>query len=323
MRKFIWSITLALLTALFGWWLRSAEVQWSWQPEWPAAVRASGEAVERYVASGRRGPSEADRARAAERARWKAYYLAQLRAAEQLGGLELAAGTTLRELALADQELRASYEGTLRAAREVEGESRTEPLKDGVRARVVVEVPADRIAFLRGTLAALARAGRFSFHRAPASGPLFAWSRPAFAQPAPQTSREASAPAKRQKSGAPSTPSRAVSRAESAAASGIRLDLGSGAALLGATPAVYDAAGTKLGTAFDLPAERLAAGLPVASPDDAAAVSKWAGESPRRYAVRVVQRDLFLADRLDAEAAAFFRESLRAGRIVLVLGGAA
>lgn len=327
MHKFLVSLTLALATALAGWWLRSAQVSWSWQPDWPQAIRAQGEAVERYVASGRGKPTEADRARAAERARWKAYYVAQLRAAEQVGGLELAAGTTLHELALEDQELRASYEGTLRAAREIASEGRLEALQDGVKARVVVEVPRAPLESLRGTLLAALRGGRLSFERREPAGPLFSFARPAFAESAPAPrSRTAPAPAAAPSSKRPAAPKRGAAEpppaAAPVAATGIVLELTKGAALLGATPTVYDAAGTRLGTVFDLPAERLAAGLPVASPGDAAAVREWAGERPRRYSVRVVKRDLFLADRLDAAAATEFRERLREGRIVLLLGGA-
>lgn len=335
MRRIVIGIGLVLAVLLAWWWLRAGEVEVSWQPEWPKALRATGESVERIVSTGRlMGASEGDRARAGERARWKAYYVAQLRVAEQLGGMKLAAGTTLRDLALVDQELRSTYEGTIRAAAEVPGEARLEQLKDAVRAKVVVEVPSERLARLREWLLAAVRGGRFSLK----SGPRptlslpFAW--PAAAQESGAEDRGDAPPVSQKKvaaaEGADSTAATAATSASAASAvaapprkesaTGVLLEIAAGSGLLGASPVVFDAAGTRLGSSFDLPAERLAAGLPIATDAADPAVKSWAGARPRRYEATVSKKDLFLTERLAREEIDFFRESLTAGRIVVVLG---
>lgn len=338
MRRIVIGIGLVLAGLLAWWWLRAGELEVSWKPEWPRALRATGEGVERVVSTGRlKGPSEGDRARADERARWKAYYVAQLRVAEQLGGMKLAAGTTLRDLALVDEELRSTYEGTIRAAAEVPGGARLEQLKDAVRAKVVVEVPAERLARLREWLLAALRGGRLSLK----SGPRprlslpFAW--PAAAQEsgaeppgdAPPVIRKKAAAAERSDSTTTTTPTAATSASAPPAvavpsrqesATGVLLEIAAGSGLLGASPTVFDATGTRLGSSFDLPAERLAAGLPIATDADDPAVASWAGARPRRYEATVSKKDLFLTERLAREEIDFFRESLAAARIVVVLG---
>jgi hypothetical protein len=156
-------VTLAA-AAFGGWWLQDVRIDASWEPDWPRAVRITGESVEKIVAAAG-AVTEGDRARAAERARWKAYYYAQLRAAEQLGDLEIAAETSIRDLTAMDQELRASFTGALQAAIEVDSE--TELLDDAVKARVTVEIPAEPMRDLKAVVSEALRAGRISIERRP------------------------------------------------------------------------------------------------------------------------------------------------------------
>ena len=85
MRK-VMIVGLAALAAMViagAWWLRGTRVELSWDARWPETLRVTGDAIERLTAGPGGEISEGDRARAVERARWKAYYYAQLRAAER------------------------------------------------------------------------------------------------------------------------------------------------------------------------------------------------------------------------------------------------
>ena len=78
-------VGLVLIVVVVGtWWifLRGAEVEVSWSPDRPESVRGVGESTERILTGSNGEITEGDRARAVERARWKAYYYAQLRLAE-------------------------------------------------------------------------------------------------------------------------------------------------------------------------------------------------------------------------------------------------
>ncbi len=345
---------MTLAAAAFGgWWLQDVRVEASWNPEWPRTVRITGESVETIVAAGSGEITEGDRARAAERAHWKAYYYAQLRAAEQLGSLGISAQTSIRELAEMDQELRASFEGTLRAAAEVD--SFVEHLDDSVRARVTVEIPAERLRGLRAMIAEALRAGRVSIERRPRSpepeaieasappAPAEGSEQPS-APPAPaEDSEQASVPGapveEKEQASVPSTPFEeapkpveialpappplAVHRPPRPAPSftGAAVHLGEQPYRLGVTSVLYELGGTEVGTVLDLPPERLTAGFfPIADSGDDDAVHRLAGDSPRDLEATISGRDLFLTERLSAEEVRQLQQWLRAGKIVLVLG---
>jgi len=346
-------VTLAA-AAFGGWWLQDVRVEASWNPDWPQAVRITGESVEKIVAAAGGAVTAGDRARASERARWKAYYYAQLRAAEQLGSLEISAQTSIRDLTGMDQELRASFAGALRAA--VEVDSATELLDDAVRARVTVEIPAEPMRGLQAVIAAALRAGRISIEHRPRP-------RNAEAGATPALPAESRAPTRRaEEAGAtPALPAAAGPAAatrgplaakepvilpateervadEPAAAeipviaaprpprpapahTGAAVHLGEQPYRLGVTSVLYELGGTEIGTVLDLPPERLTAGFfPIADPGDADAIRRLAGASPRDLEATISGRDLFLTERLSSEEVRQLQQWLRAGKVVLVLG---
>ncbi len=320
---------LAVMVVLGLWWLRGTRVELAWDSEWPETLRVTGEAVEPLAAGAGGEPSEGDRARAVERARWKAYYYAQLRAAERLGEMQISSQTTVSNLTLTDQELKSSYTNTVQAAQEIPSEGSIEVLEDAVLARVVVEIPAERLMSFKTLLLRAIRSGRISLEpRAPAAPD------PALETPAGQELAEApDAAADASPEAAPSAEGDAAAAAAGARPArfvlppaqrpkhtGAALYLLRRAGIVGAAPVIYDAAGSELGSIFDLPPDRIAAGLPVASAGNEEAIGQWAGSAPRGFEVTVSQGNLFLTDKLAAQEVLTFREWLRAGRIVLVLG---
>jgi hypothetical protein len=328
-------VTLAA-AAFGGWWLQDVRIDASWDPDWPRAVRITGESVEKIVAAAGGAVTEGDRARASERARWKAYYYAQLRAAEQLGDLKIAAETSIRDLTEMDQELRASFAGALRAA--VAVAAATELLDDAVKARVTVEIPAEPMRDLRAVLVEALRAGRISIERRPR--PRDPAAPPAIAPPerVAETPREAVQPAPPEDDPAPrlaaveaapvveetldEPPAVAAHRPPRPAPdySGAAVHLGEKPYRLGVTSVLYELGGTEIGTVLDLPPERLTAGFfPIADSGDAAAVHRLAGASPRDFEATISDRDLFLTERLSAEEVREVQQWLRAGKVVLVL----
>jgi hypothetical protein len=331
-------VTLAA-AAFGGWWLQDVRIDASWDPDWPRAVRITGESVEKIVAAAGGAVTEGDRARASERARWKAYYYAQLRAAEQLGDLEIGAATSIRDLTEMDQELRASFAGALRAA--VEVDSATELLDDAVKARVTVEIPAEPMRDLKAVLVEALRAGRISIERRPrprdpAAPPAIAPSErvaetlPAPVEPAPPeedpaprlAAVEAAAAAPVVEETLDDPPAVAAHRPPRPAPdySGAAVHLGEKPYRLGVTSVLYELGGTEIGTVLDLPPERLTAGFfPIADPGDAAAVHRLAGATPRDFEATISDRDLFLTERLSAEEVREVQGWLRAGKVVLVL----
>lgn len=330
MKKFLIVLIVVGAAVCAWWWLREAEVRVSWDFQWPEGLEATGEAVEPVLAGPEGEPTEGDWARAEERARWKAYYYAQLRMAERLGGWELSSETTLRDLALEDQVLKARYEGTIQAAAEKEEKSTVERLDDAVRAQVVVGLPPSALETLKGVVIAALEAGRISLdRRAPPASTRVA------EVPDEETNGEAKRAPKPGAEGTSSTgaggsgaaesrpgvpPPRSVAPPQHPEATGCSLYLSEGAGRLGAAPVVYDAAGSELGSSFDLPADRLAAGLPLASPSEAGTIREWAGERPWELDATVSQGNLFLEEALSAEEIGRFREFLGRGRVVLVVG---
>lgn len=326
MRRTVLVVVVLVALAGVGVWylLRGTTVEVTWAGGWPETVRAEGEAVE-PIAGGPDGDvSAGDRARAADRARWSAYYVAQLRLAERLGGLQLDATTTVRDLGLADQELRAAFRDTVQAAAEVD--SSVEQLDDAVRATVVVEAPAARVASLRETLVRLARSGRISITRPAADTPEDREPRVAgvadesaasggeVARPTTEAAADGDGPepARRESSAPPVAPTRARS-------TGVVVLLDPASGFLGAAPDFYDGGGTFLGSTLELPPERRTAGLPVASSRGDGLVATWAGEDPMEAYATVSAGNVVLERTLGAEEARFFADSLAAARIVLVL----
>lgn len=319
----------AVLIAGLWWLFAGSHAELSWGAPWPKELEVEATAVER-VLPGPRGAGEGDWARAAERARWKAYYMAQLRAAERLGGLQLDSRTEVRDLALASQSLEAVYRGTVGAAAERPGAARIERLGDSVRASVVVAIPGERLVSLRRAFLEALRSGKFSLSlparpqiltaglpqreaRAPAAGPERDGPEPVAR---PRSTRQAKAP---QVAAAPVTPHAESNRELPPAATGALLWLAGDSATFGAAPRIFDAAGNELGSVFDLPASRLAAGPPIAAASDLAGQSVWVGASPRRFEGRVTGGDIFLDERLERDEILLFREWLRSAKIAVVL----
>ena len=154
------AIAVTVIVSWLG--LRGTKVDFAWCPNWPATVRGEGEASERILGGPGGKVTEGDRARAKERAHWKAYYFAQLRVAEQLGRLKLDAKTVIKDMTLTDQQLVAAYQGVIHAAVEVPGETKVTIKGDVATARVVVEAPAQRVRSLREALVAALRSGRIT-----------------------------------------------------------------------------------------------------------------------------------------------------------------
>lgn len=337
---------LLLLLVLGAWWAQNTRVEMAWEPEWPEAVRVSGLGVE-SLPPGKAGTvSAGDRARAVERARWKAYYYAQLRAAEQIRGLTVDAETTIRDLGEMSQELRSSMAGTIAAAVEIPSEERVEILDDAVQVRVVVEVPAPPLEDLRQAVKVLLEAGHLRFERRLREEPAvqLAEALPELEEapepgeetreiPAPASSSEeprevskvawAEAPATPSARRTPSPPepepARRPPRAVRSPGTGAVVFVAHGAGHLGAAPWIYDAGGTELGSALDLPPQRLAAGLRLVSAGDAAVIHEVVGSEPKQYTAGVSMGDLFLEEHLDSEEARRFKTWLSEDRLVLVL----
>lgn len=324
MNKILVVALLLVALAVGGWWLflRGAEVEVSWSPDWPESVRGVGESTERIVAGPDGAITEGDRARAVERARWKAYYYAQLRLAEQLGGLRIDAATTVRDMELADQELRAVFSDTVQAAREIESEGSVEDLGDTVRARVVVEAPPEKVASLGAFVTALVKSGRVSVtKKAEAPAPELraeAELEDESTSPGVEAPAEDPAPLKPRagRAGAGAAPPLPVAPQHTGCT--VRLDPSSD--FVGAVPDFYDGAGTLLGSALDLPAERRTAGVVLATSYDTALIEENAGANPRTFNGTVSKGNVILDSVLDGNEAVFFKQWLRDGRVVLVLG---
>ena len=305
-------IALVAVVAVSGWFaFRAPRVEVSWCPDWPKSIRGVGEATERILPGADGKVTEADRARASERARWKAWYYAQLRLAEQVGSLRITAATSVRDMNLTDQALDAAYSGTLHAAREVERESRVEVKKDVVLARVVVESPAERVLSLRESLLAALRSGRIRL--SPTETTKVEPARSESSKTAASSRPVANAPVHRQQ------PARAAISPAQPDATGCVIVLDTGSGFIGASPSFRDAAGTPLGTALDLPEERLVAGVPVADATDTTSIASFAGKNPIRLEASIRGGDVVLRDKLDEGRRAFFAGALKSGKIVLVL----
>ena len=341
-KTFVPIIIVALLLG-FAWWaLKDLHVEASWDPDWPETLRVSGEAVESADPGADGKISQGELAQAEEKALWTAYYLAQLRAAERLQDMKIEGQTTIRNLDMTDQELRTSIDATLKAAQEVE--RHTETLDDAVRATVVVEIPREPLASLRDTLGAALQGGRLKIERRPPSSKeepeevaqvtesSGGEAETATQVPARSTPvRESSPPARSTPRSAP--PAEAVSPPPTAPAvrrppprpkpnhTGAVIVLGRTQGLSGATT-IYDAAGTELGTTFDLPSDRRTSGFRLVSKDQPSVWTAHVGGSPQRFSATVSRGDLYLQDRLNGEQVRAFKSWLQDGNLVLVLGDA-
>jgi hypothetical protein len=328
------------LFLIFAWmWVKDTTVEVSWEPDWPKVLKVTAESVEKVEVGADGKIGEGDLARASERAHWKAYYIAQLRVAEQLGDMKVDAETVISDLSELDQELRTSMATTIKAAREVEFS--VEELDDAVRARVVVEVPGERLSSFQELLLAALRSGRLKIERSvdadpktetveepatnPNSEPI---SKPRERGVAEVVTEETAKPALEEPTvpvDKPVAPARHVARhvprpAPRPVWTGAVIVLTTGAQPLSAAPTIYDADGSELGNTFDLPPRRLAAGFRLVSSSEDVAVQKIVGGSPREFRATVSMGDLFLRDRLDRGQARAFRSWLKDDRIVLVLG---
>jgi len=158
-------VIIILLLGLGAFLLRDTTIEISFGQDWPEIVQGVGEGIETIHAAPDGNISEGDRARATERARWKAYYNAQLRLGEQLGGLKLNATTTIKDTELEDRELKAVYAETINAAAEIPEKSSVEDLGDAIRARVVVEATAPQIRTFREKVEALLKNGKITIRK--------------------------------------------------------------------------------------------------------------------------------------------------------------
>ena len=337
------SWTLIVVVALvlgFGWWLvRDTRVEITWEPDWPESLRVSGEATE-TVDPGTDGKvSQGELSKARERALWKAYYFAQLRAAERLRELEISAETVIHDLEDLDQELRASIATTLQAAHEVDRE--VEELDDAVRAKVTVEIPAASLTSLQEQVLTLVRAGRIEIERRPRetaraetpaapepAGPSESGESESGSSSGGSTTSGGSSSADESVADAGTTPPPAAVRPAARPAppprqskTGAVIVLAGGQ--LNASPTLFDKAGTEIGTSFDLPADRMAAGFRFVTSAADDEVNPYVGNQPRRFEASVSMGDIFLNDKLDRQQAEAFRSWLRAGRVVLVAGDVA
>ena len=310
--------------AIAAWfWSRGTSVEISFGDPWPQIVRGVGESVERINSGPDGRVTNDDVARATERARWKAYYYAQLRLAEQIGDLQIDSNTTIRDTELSDQELRAAFSGIVHAAPEVESKGSVEKLGDGVRARVVVEARQAELASLRELAMRLLRSGRITVKREP--------------RPIRDSADTAQASEASVKQGNGERVARTVAHGKKSELKGHELGASSqteapevvhtgcavivrdGSDFVGAVPDFYDAKGTFLGSSLDLPADRRTAGIPIASGSEPELVSKWVGSDPMRLRASVSSGNVILEDTLSAEEGLFFRECLHRVAIVLVL----
>jgi len=166
MRKLLIGVVIViLLLGLGAFLLRDTTIEISFGQDWPEIIQGVGEGIETIHAAPDGSISEGDRARATERARWKAYYNAQLRLGEQLGGLKLNATTTIKDTELADRELKAVYAETINAAAEIPDKSSVEDLGDAIRARVVVEATAPQVRTFREKVEALLKNGKITIRK--------------------------------------------------------------------------------------------------------------------------------------------------------------
>lgn len=348
MKKLLVVIVAVAVVGVAAWlFLRGRKVEVEWCPAWPETVRGVGEATETILPGPDGKVTPADRERARERARWKAWYFAQLRLAEQLGGLRIEASTKIRDLQLTDQTLDATYKGVISAAREVEKESSVEVLKDVVKARVVVEALPEKVVSLREALVAALRSGKIriepsggeakegaaSTSRAPEAGKP-GTSVPSAGQPeAKPAAGAADAPVASAPVSSPPVPSDGAAPAAVAAIpggggsvaprTGCVVVIADGSGFVGPAPKFLDAVGNVLGSALDLPPDRVVAGVPVASRGDTKTEREVAGANPLRLEATVRSGDVVVGTSLEEERRAFFAESLKAGKVLLVLGGGA
>ncbi len=331
-----------------AWFLvRGSSVEVTWGDDWPDTIRGVGTAVETIEAASRKHPTEAERARAVERARWKAYYFAQLRYAEQLGGLKLDARTTVHDAVLEDRALEAVFSDTVRAAAEVPSESRVENLGSAVRATVVVTAPGERIVSLKEALVRAVATGRITLHgpgrgRATAPSPVAVPAvagassgrpvsrTPGGAKEGAVSPKENRAIASGSTHGEPGpspvshvshAPRRRPAARPKPQYTGFLVRLPDSPGNLVAAPDFYDAAGRFLGSAFDLPAPARAGGLPVASAGEQDRIEAIAGRRPMEIGATVTGGNIMLERRLGDGEAERFAEAIRSNRVVLVLGG--
>jgi len=334
MRRIVIVVIAVAGLAVAGWFLflqgATVELQWG-GGDWPATVRGTGEALERVVHTGHGKPTAADRARARERARWKAYYYAQLRLAEQLGGLRLDAHTTVRDAVLVDRELKAAFSETVHAAAEVPSGSTVEELPGAVRVTVTVEAPAGRVLGLRQAIVRALAGGRISLKtagRPAASAPDTRAVRQSRAAPGAGESGVVpveKAPGVRDRTGATARRSTSTARPPRRAAAELRytgcvLHLPDIPETLVAAPDFYDAAGVYLGSALDLPERTRATGVPIADPGDTARIGEIAGSHPAELEALVTAGNIMVQRKLSPREAELFATAIRHNRVVLVLG---
>ncbi len=326
MRRVLWLLLgcgAIIVVSGTGFFLLRTTVEVSWGQDWPETLRGVGESVEQIRTGDDGKITSGDRARARERALWKAYYMAQLRLSEQLGGLKIDATTTISDTQLADQELSTAFSETLKAAAEVEAEQVVEDLDDAVRARVVVEAPQERLLSLREVLVSALKSGRITLNRQAQVADQDSPEQPD--QPVVESAPEQVA------SGSESQPPADSSQPSPGKVSrpagprrlsntGFVLLLAEDAGMVGAVPEFYDSGGSLLGSALELPAERITAGIVIATADDTQLVVAWAGVDPLELAATVSQGNLILHRALDRLETRLFKDSLSSGRIVLVLG---
>jgi hypothetical protein len=89
--------------------------------------------------------------------------------------------------------------------------------------------------------------------------------------------------------------------------------------MVAVTPDFYDATGNMLASGFDLPSDRVTAGIAVAGADEREVIVTWAGEEPLQVQATVSKGNVFLYRYLDRNESAFFKRSIKRGRVVLVL----
>ena len=331
-RKTVVAVGLVMVAAFTAGWLflRDTTVTVEWCPGWPETVRGVGEASETI----RPGPdgaiTESDVERATERARWKAYYYAQLRLAEQIRDLHLDARTTIREGRLADSALRASLDAAIHAAPEVPEECAVRRDGDVVTARVVVEVPRERIRTLRQALIEALTSGRIVIRRsaetrarrrpntAPKPAPPTEGTSADAGGPMPGDAPDTEAPVRAAASlpTAPAVPRPAPEPEPTGAALVVPLEP---AALLPIVTEVYDGGGRLLCGLDDLPESQRLTGLPTALEDESARIEALAGERPLRLEGTVDGHTIVLAHRLSPHEAESVQSALRQGRALLVL----
>lgn len=322
---------LALGIAIVG--LPSVQLELTPQP--PSTIRLEGVASEPVRATAGR-ITAADRARATERAQWKAYYYAQLRAAEATGNVQLNAATTIMAQALEGQRLEASFNGAVQAAASVPEETTVTIDDDVARARVVVEVPNPSATSLWSRLRSLevkvkwperatvtpppstvGLAGIADRHDAATSGPESPVTR------APDAHRRKVSPSRTipERTTTPQPRPRPTARTRARPPSGATVQIPATGGFPGVVPTFYDAAGTVLGSVGQLDSEGVLAGLPLVGANDPTAAAQWAGASPRQYRGTVSAGDVFLWKSLSSADARFFEQALKTGHVVLVLGG--